>query len=89
MRLNSDGTIVVSNNSNLKLTLMSTNYYLKDTDVAVFTLSTGDSYPCTINDRVYIIADFDVVLDPGTYQYDIAITRDGDKTITILSGGFV
>ena len=89
MQLNSDGTIVTSNNSNLKLTVFSSNYYLRDTDVAVFTLSTGDSYPCAITDRVYITADFDVALSPGTYQYDLAVTRDGDKTITILNGDFV
>lgn len=89
MQLNSDGTIVTASNSNLKLTLFSSNYYLRDTDVATFTLSTGESYPCTISQRVYITADFEVTLVPGTYQYDLAITRDGDKTITILAGNFV
>ncbi len=89
MRLNNDNSIVASKDSNLNLTVFTSNYYLRDTDVAVFTLSTGESYSCTISDRVYIKVDFDVALAAGTYQYDLAITRDGDKTITILSGDFI
>ena len=87
MRLNSDGTIIVSSNSKLKFRLAMSNYYL-DGDVAVFTLN-GVAYPCTISSRVYIDVAFDVTLPEGTYKYDLAITRDGDKTITILDGDFV
>ena len=88
MRLNSDNTIVTSSDSNLRLSVFSSNYYLRDTDVAVFTVN-GTAYPCSITQRVYINVDFDVTLPEGTYQYDLAITRDGDKTITLLSGDFI
>lgn len=88
MRLNSDNTIVVSSDSNLRLTVGMSNYYLRDTDVAVFTLN-GVAYPCSITNRVNIIADFDVTLPEGTYKYDLAVTRDGNKTITIMDGDFV
>ena len=88
MRLNSDNTIVTSSDSNLKLTVFSSNYYLRETDEAVFTVN-GTAYPCSISQRVYIIVDFDVTFPEGTYQYDLALTRDGDKTITIMSGEFI
>ena len=88
MRLNSDNTIVTSSDSNLKLSVFCSNYYLRETDRAVFTLN-GVAYPCAISQRVYINVDFDVTLPEGTYQYDLAITRDGDKTITILDGDFI
>ena len=39
MRLNSDNTIVTSSDSNLKLTVFTSNYYLGSTDVAVFTVN--------------------------------------------------
>lgn len=87
MRLNSDNSIVTSSDSNLHLTVQSTNYYF-DNDVATFTVA-GLSYPCEIKDRVLIIVDFDVTLPEGTYQYDLAVTRDGDKTITLLDGDFI
>ncbi len=88
MRFNSDGTIVCSSDSTLKLTVFSSNYYFLDTDTAIFTLSTGQSYTCAIKDRVYIIAEFVVPVPAGTYQYDLAVTRNGN-TITILNGNFV
>lgn len=88
MRLNSDNTIVTSSDSNLRLSVFTSNYYLRDTDVAVFTVN-GTAYPCSITQRVYINVDFDVTLPEGTYQYDLALTRDGDKTITIISGEFI
>ena len=88
MRLNSDNTIITSSDSKLRLSVFSSNYYLRDTDVAVFTVN-GTAYPCAITQRVYINVDFDVTLPEGTYQYDLALTRDGDKTITIMSGDFI
>ena len=39
MRLNSDNTIVTSSDSNLKLTVFSSNYYLRETDEVLFVVS--------------------------------------------------
>ena len=61
MRLNSDNTIITSSDSKLRLSVFSSNYYLRDTDVAVFTVN-GTAYPCAITQRVYINVDFDVSL---------------------------
>ena len=88
MRLNSDNTIVASSDSNLKLTVAMSNYYLNSNDVAVFTLN-GVAYPCVISDRVYIKVDFDITLPEGNYKYDLAVTRDGNKTLTIMDGDFI